>query len=94
MHQFLGRAAKTGVGGLTALALLAMERPKHARAQNVEFNGPKLLPEHIADPTPSGYGVLRGYYGRPASAGEAITKARTAALASPRTIAWFNIYET
>ncbi|MDP5307490.1 YghX family hydrolase [Paracoccus spongiarum] len=67
-RQFLDRAGKFAVGGVTALALLDMLSPDYALAQQVSFNDPEILPEYITYPSPQGHGDVRGYLVRPAGA--------------------------
>lgn len=67
-REFLERAAKYAVGGLTALTLLSQLSPNYALAQQVEFTDPDILPEYINYPSPNGHGTVRGYLVRPAKA--------------------------
>jgi len=79
-RQFLDRAAKYAVGGLTALALLEMLSPNYALAQQVQFTDPDIFPEYITYPSPNGHGEVRGYLVRPAVDNEPVTEARPAVL--------------
>lgn len=67
-REFLERAAKYTVGGLTALTLLSQLSPNYALAQQVEFTDPDIVPEYISYPSPNGHGTVRGYLVRPAKA--------------------------
>lgn len=67
-REFLDRAGKFAVGGLTAAAILGLMSPDYALAQQVEFTDPDILPEYIAYPSPNGNGTVRGYFVRPAAA--------------------------
>lgn len=67
-RQFLDRAGKFAVGGVTALALLNMLRPDYALAQQVNFNDPEIVPEYVTYPSPEGHGEVRAYQVRPAGA--------------------------
>lgn len=67
-REFLDRAGKYAVGGLTAVALLNMMKPNYALAQQVSFNDPEIVPEYITYPSPNGHGDVRGYFVRPAEA--------------------------
>ncbi|KAA9000504.1 dienelactone hydrolase family protein [Affinibrenneria salicis] len=67
-REFLERAAKYTVGGLTALALLGIMSPNYALAQQVEFTDPDIIAEYIMYPSPNGHGSVRGYLVRPAAA--------------------------
>ncbi|MBO6884494.1 MAG: dienelactone hydrolase family protein [Marivita sp.] len=66
-REFLDRAAKFAVGGLTAAALLNMMSPNYALAEQVSFNDPDILPEYIMYPSPNGHGEVRGYLVKPAN---------------------------
>lgn len=66
-RQFLDRAGKFAVGGLTATALLGMMSPNYALAEQVSFNDPDIVPEYIMYPSPNGHGEVRGYLVRPAN---------------------------
>ncbi len=67
-RQFLDRAAKFTVAGMTATALLGIMSPDYALAEQVSFNDPDILPEYITYPSPNGHGEVRGYMVRPAAA--------------------------
>ena len=67
-RQFLDRAAKFAVGGMTAAAIIASMSPDYALAQQVEFTDPDILAEYITFPSPEGHGEVRGYLVRPAKA--------------------------
>ena len=67
-REFLERAAKYAVGGLTAMTLLSLMSPNYALAQQVEFTDPDIVPEYITYPSPNGHGSVRGYFVRPAKA--------------------------
>jgi len=67
-RQFLDRAARVAVGGLTAGALLASLSPDYALAQQVSFTDPEILPLYVDYPSPNGHGSVRGYLVRPAAA--------------------------
>lgn len=67
-REFLERAGKFAVGGVTALALLDMLSPDYAMAQQVNFNDPDIVPEYITYPSPNGHGEVRGYFVKPAEA--------------------------
>ncbi|MVA37108.1 YghX family hydrolase [Agrobacterium vitis] len=65
-REFLARAAKFAVGGVTAAALVATLSPDYALAQQVEFTDPDIFPEYITYPSPKGHGDVRGYMVKPA----------------------------
>lgn len=67
-REFLDRAGKYAVGGLTATALLGMLSPDYALAEQVSFNDPEIVPEYITYPSPGGTGDVRGYLVKPADA--------------------------
>ncbi|VCU69187.1 Carboxymethylenebutenolidase [Pigmentiphaga humi] len=65
-RDFLDRAGKYAVGGLTAAGLLASLMPDYAMAQQVSFTDPDIVAEYIVYPSPKGHGQVRGYLVRPA----------------------------
>lgn len=67
-REFLDKAGKFAVGGVTAMALLNMLSPNYALAEQVSFNDPDILPEYIMYPSPNGHGEVRGYMVKPANA--------------------------
>ncbi|WP_353174552.1 YghX family hydrolase [Paracandidimonas soli] len=67
-RDFLDRAAKFAVGGLTATGLLAALSPDYALARQIAFTDPDIRPEYISYPSPNGHGEVRGYLVRPAKA--------------------------
>jgi len=66
-REFLDRAGKFAVGGLTAVALLNMMSPNYALAEQVNFNDPDIIAEYITYPSPNGHGEVRGYLVKPAA---------------------------
>lgn len=68
-REFLDRAGKFAVGGLTAAAILNMMSPDYALAQQVAFTDPDILAEYVTYPSPQGHGAVRGYLVRPAGTG-------------------------
>ncbi|MFD0916352.1 YghX family hydrolase [Pseudahrensia aquimaris] len=66
-RQFLDRAAKFTVAGMTAATVLGMMSPDYALAQQVSFNDPEIVPEYIDYPSPNGHGTVRAYQVRPAN---------------------------
>ncbi|WP_171239201.1 YghX family hydrolase [Ruegeria sp. HKCCA5491] len=69
-RQFLDRAGKFAVGGVTAVALLNMLSPNYAMAQQVSFNDSDIHADYITYPSPNGTGDVRGYLVRPAGVEE------------------------
>ncbi|THD84637.1 dienelactone hydrolase family protein [Aliigemmobacter aestuarii] len=67
-REFLDRAGKFAVGGLTALALLNMLKPDYALAQQVPMDDPAISAEYVTYPSPNGHGEVRGLMARPAGA--------------------------
>ncbi|MVW72020.1 YghX family hydrolase [Bordetella sp. 15P40C-2] len=67
-RDFLDRAAKYAVGGLTAASILASLSPDYAMAQQVSFTDPDIIAEYIEYPSPNGHGKVRGYLVRPKAA--------------------------
>ncbi len=67
-REFLDKAGRWAVGGVTAVALLNMLSPNYAMAEQVSFNDPDIVPEYITYPSPNGHGDVRGYLVRPATA--------------------------
>jgi carboxymethylenebutenolidase len=67
-REFLDRAGRYTVGGLTAAALLGMMSPNYALAEQVSFNDPDIVAEYVTYPSPDGHGEVRGYLVRPAAA--------------------------
>lgn len=67
-REFLDRAGKFAVGGVTAMAILGMIGPNYALAEQVSFNDPDIVGEYVMYPSPNGHGEVRGYLVRPAAA--------------------------
>src|SRR5690606_34331310 len=67
-REFLSRAGKFALGGLTATAILASLRPNYAWAQQIAFTDPDIVAEYISYPSPQGHGQVRAYLVRPAKA--------------------------
>jgi len=67
-REFLDRAGKYAIGGLTAAGLLASLSPDYALAEQVSFTDPDIVAEYITYPSPKGHGSVRGYLVRPAKA--------------------------
>jgi carboxymethylenebutenolidase len=68
-RQFMDRASKFAVGGVTVAALLDMLSPRYALANQVEAMDPRIKGEFIEYDSPNGYGSIRGYHVRPAEGG-------------------------
>ena len=82
-REFLDRASKFAVAGLTAPAILAAMSPNYAMAQQVDFTDPEILPEYVTYPSPDGHGEVRAYMVRPATPQEGQQPGPEAAGAGP-----------
>ena len=69
-REFLDKAAKFAVGGLTAAALLDMLSPDYALAKQVDENDARIKGETIEYSSPKGHGKIKGYLVRPAGGGK------------------------
>ena len=65
-REFLDRAGRFAVGGLTAVALLNMLKPDYALAQQVAEDDPDITAEDITYDSPDGTGQITAYLARPA----------------------------
>lgn len=70
-REFLDRAARYAVGGLTAAAILAQMRPNYALAAQVSLDDPDITTETVTYASPDGHGEVRAYLVRPAGVAEA-----------------------
>jgi len=66
-REFLDRAGKFAVGGLTATAILSMLSPDYALAEQVSFNDPDIVADYVTYPSPQGNAEVRAYLVRPAA---------------------------
>jgi carboxymethylenebutenolidase len=66
-RQFLHRAEKFAVGGMTAAALFQMLRPNYAWAIQVPSDDKRIKSETVTVPSPKGNGSIKGYLVRPAT---------------------------
>ncbi|MCC2674607.1 MAG: Carboxymethylenebutenolidase [Ramlibacter sp.] len=66
---FLNQAQRFAKAGVTAAGLLAALSPNFAAGQQVKPDDPRLKTENVTVASPSGYGSIKGYLVRPASAG-------------------------
>lgn len=64
-RQFLSRAAKYAVGGLTATGILALLSPNYALAEQVSFTDPRISAQYTTYPSPQGNGTVRAYLVKP-----------------------------
>ena len=67
-REFMDRAGKYAVGGLTAAAILSQLSPDYALAQQVAPDDPAIVAERITYPSPDGHGEVNGLLARPAGA--------------------------
>jgi carboxymethylenebutenolidase len=67
-RNFLDRAGKFAVGGLTAAAIFESLRPNYAWAQQVPKDDKRLTTSVETVPSPQGNGTIKGYFVRPANA--------------------------
>jgi carboxymethylenebutenolidase len=67
-REFLDRAAKFAIGGVTAAAILSTMSPDYALANQVAADDPEIVAEYITYPSPDGHGEVRAYFVRPAKA--------------------------
>jgi carboxymethylenebutenolidase len=66
-RQFLKRAQKFAVGGVTAAALLQTLKPNYAWAIQVQPDDKRIKAEAATVPSPQGNGSIKGYLVRPAT---------------------------
>ena len=67
-REFLDRAAKFAIGGMTAAAMLESLRPDYALALQVPIDDDRIDAGYLSYPSPRGTGTVRGYFARPAQA--------------------------
>jgi carboxymethylenebutenolidase len=67
-RQFLGRARKFAVGGVTAAALFRMLKPNYAWASQIQPDDKRIKSEPATVPSPNGNGSIKGYLVRLATA--------------------------
>nr|WP_242390402.1 YghX family hydrolase [Polymorphum gilvum] len=67
-REFLDKAAKFAVGGITAAMLLDQLAPNYALAQQVAPDDAGIEASRITYPSPNGHGEVNGYLVRPAGA--------------------------
>ncbi|MCQ2006342.1 YghX family hydrolase [Rhizobium sp. NRK18] len=67
-REFLDRAAKFAVGGVTAMALLKALQPTYAWAEQVKADDPRISTERIQYQSPDGNGTITALLAKPAGA--------------------------
>lgn len=65
-REFLNKAAKFTVGGVTAAVLLKQLSPNYALAQQVAEDDASIVTSRVTYPSPNGHGEVSGYLVRPA----------------------------
>lgn len=65
-REFLDRASKWAVGGLTVAAILGTLSPNYALGQQVAVDDPDIVGQDITYPSPDGTGDITAYLVRPA----------------------------
>ena len=64
-REFLDKASKFAVGGVTATILLQQLSPNYALAQQVDPDDPEIETKRIVFPSPKGHGEVNGYMVKP-----------------------------
>lgn len=67
-REFLDRAGRYAVGGVTAVALFNMLKPDYAMAEQVSFNDPDIKATYETYNSPNGNGDVDAYVVKPAKA--------------------------
>ena len=67
-REFLERAGRYAVGGVTAVALFNMLKPDYAMAEQVSFNDPEIKATYETYSSPNGNGDVDAYVVKPANA--------------------------
>lgn len=67
-REFLERAQKFAVGGVTAAMLLEALRPNYAWAEQIPKDDKRIKAEVVTVPSPEGNGSIKGYFVKPANA--------------------------
>lgn len=65
-REFIDRAGKFAIGGMTAAAMLESLRPNYALAQQIRKEDPRIRAQYLTYPSPKGSGTMRGYFVQPA----------------------------
>lgn len=68
-REFLSKAGKFAVGGITAAGLLNALSPDYALAAQIDENDPRIKSETIEYASPDGHGAVGGLLVRPAAGG-------------------------
>lgn len=70
-RDFLDRAKRYAIGGVTVMALFEALKPNYALAQQVSKDDPGIKVGYETVESPQGNGSIKGYFARPAVAGKA-----------------------
>jgi len=68
-RDFMDRAKKFAVGGLTTIAIWESLKPNYAWAQQVPKDDKRIKTDYQTVSSPEGNGSIKGYFARPANAG-------------------------
>src|SRR6185295_3080160 len=66
-RDFLDRAQRFAVGGVTAMALFESLKPNYAWAEQVKKDDPRIKTSTEVVQSPQGNGTIQGYFAKPAS---------------------------
>lgn len=69
-RDFVAKAARFAIGGITVEALLASLTPNYAWAEQIPQDDARIRQEYVEYPSPKGAGKLRAYLVRPASSAQ------------------------
>lgn len=69
-RDFLDRAKRYAIGGVTVMALFEALKPNYALAQQVSKDDPGIKVSYETVESPQGNGSIKGYFARPAAAGK------------------------
>ncbi len=64
-REFLDRAQKFAVGGITAMMLLDILKPNYAYAEQVKANDPSIKAEFVEYTSPNGHQKIKAYEAKP-----------------------------
>ena len=67
-RDFLDRAKKFAIGGLTVAVIFESLKPNYAWAQQVPKDDARLTTDYATVQSPQGNGTIKGYFARPAKA--------------------------
>ena len=64
-RDFIDRARKFAIGGVTATELWEMLKPNYAWANQVQVDDSRIQTDRVSVKSPAGYGRIDGYFARP-----------------------------